>query len=308
MKIVFFGSGEFGFPTLAALSSAGHSIVSVVTGAPKPAGRGRSPRPSEIESYARTHNMPVLYMPADSRDAAFIEALKQYGADIFVVIAFRILPREVFTIPRLSTVNLHASLLPGYRGPAPIHRAIAAGETKTGVTVFAIDDGIDTGRILMQSSTDIGPEETTPQLAGRLSEIGATAMLQSLDLLEHGTAPGIEQSSTGASRAPKLTKAEGLLLWNRTAVENVNIIRGFKPFPGTYTFINDQRVGIELAEAVAGDRGEPGEIIAVGPHGFDIRCGDGVLRAKSVKPEGKKVMDAGAYVNGYRIAAGMRCS
>jgi methionyl-tRNA formyltransferase len=309
MNVLFFGSSDFGIPALTRLGQA-HTVVAVVTTPPKPQGRGRRSIDSPVAVYAREHGLSPVFTPADLHDDGFREALVRCNADIFVVAAFRILPKSLFSLPPLGTLNIHASLLPKYRGPAPIQRAIEAGEYETGVTVFRIDEGVDTGGILLQKKVAISSYETSVELSTRLSESGAELLLEALEGLRQGTLRLLPQDITQASRAPKLTKKEAMIDWRQPATVIHNKIRAFMPFPGTYTLLDGKRLGIERAEPVAAASpvGEAGTVAAAGDSFFDVRCGEGFLRIREVKPEGRRSMSVHDFLLGRKIGEGARLS
>jgi methionyl-tRNA formyltransferase len=310
MRIIYMGSAEFGIPALEKLIENNHSIVGVVSTPARAKGRGLKPQDSPISLYACSHGLTPVLTPESLKSAEFVTQLEQLNADLFVVVAFRILPKSVFALPKYGTVNIHASLLPLYRGPAPIQRAVADGVHESGVTVFRIDEGVDTGMVMVQKKTAVGARETTPELYGRLSLLGADALVEAINSLEHGSPLFIKQDATQATPAPKLNKLEGLLDWTLPAQVLFNRIRAFKPFPGTYTFLDGKRVGIEWAipEENNSCAHEPGTICSVTEHGFDVQCNNSVLHVISVKPEGKKVMEAAAFVQGRTIMPGMQFS
>ena len=254
---------------------------------------------SPITQFASSSlDVPVL-TPASLKDTAFEDKLREFNADLFVVVAFKILPKSIFSIPPLGTVNIHASLLPKFRGPAPIQRAIENGEKETGVTIFRIDEGIDTGEIILQKRVEIGNTETTPELYQRLSLCGADALIDALSILESGHFEPLQQNHEIASKAPKLSKDEAKINWNLNSMEIFNKIRAFKPFPGTFTVLDNKRLGIQWAEPIFDNsQGDPGKIIAVAKDSFTVQCGSGKLRILSVKPEGKKEMDVHAFLLG----------
>lgn len=305
MNIVFLGSADFGIIALQELIKF-HSVVGVVSTPPKPKGRGLRFVESPVTSFARKEGLAPIITPERLDDPHLVEQLRALDADCFVVVAFRLLPKSIFTIPKYGTLNIHASLLPKYRGPAPIHRAIESGEKKTGVTVFRIDEGVDTGEILQQRSIAIGDNETTPELYGRLSELGAKTLASTLESLIAGTCIPIEQKSQVASKAPKLRKTEGMMDWCLPAETLFNKIRAFKPFPGTYVRFHGKRIGIDWAEPLK-DRSatcQPGTVTKINKDSFDIQTGDGQLRIRMLKPEGKKSMTAGDYMRGSRLFEG----
>lgn len=311
MRIVFMGSSEFGIPALEEIIKKGHSIAGIVSTPAREKGRGLMLTESPVAEYARQKGYAPVFTPENLVTKTFAEELKKIEADVFVVVAFRILPETVFCIPPLGTYNIHASLLPRYRGPAPVQRAIAAGEKETGVTIFRINQGVDTGGIVLAKKISIADDETAPQLSGRLSKLGAEALGEALAFIEDGRVGFTAQDDSMACGAPKLTKSEGKISWDMPAAVIFNRIRAFKPFPGTYTFLDNLRVGIEWANPVAGGTALPGDAGAVcniGADGFDVQCASGRLRVISVKPEGKKSMPAWDFVHGRGIKQGTRFS
>jgi methionyl-tRNA formyltransferase len=307
MNVVFMGSAEFGIPTLEKLCASEHKIIGIVSTPSRKKGRGLVHDDSPVVHYARKKNLGVpILLPEVLKSEEFIDALKKLEADVFVVVAFRILPQSVFKLPRLGTVNIHASLLPLYRGPAPIQRAIAAGEKETGITIFRIDEGIDTGNIILQRSVIIGNEETTTELNDRLALLGSENLIEALSILEKGAALK-KQDTSLASAAPKLAKAEGRINWNRPARVIFNMIRAFKPFPGAYAFLEGVRLNIEQVKPLDVSGSDvPGAICSVAADSFDVQCLNSRLRILEVKPEGKKAMSAKAFMLGRKITAGMR--
>jgi len=320
MKIVFMGSAEFGIPALEMLMSR-HEVAAVVSTPAKPKGRGLKLFDSPITEFAKSRGINIVLTPENLLDTGFINELTAVGADLFVVVAFRILPRTVFTIPKLGTLNIHAALLPKYRGAAPIQRAIEAGERETGVTVFRIDEGVDTGEIIIQRKTQIGESEATPELYERLSAMGADALRDAVDDLANGRARIIPQNPAEATRAPKLSRREGHINWNLSADAIFNKIRAFKPFPGTYFFVNGKRINVEWGEPVSnvsnGDdvnnvdgkynssQPAPGTVLTAKGGCIDVQCGSGVLRISKLKPEGRPAMDVRAFLLGHTINEGI---
>jgi methionyl-tRNA formyltransferase len=300
------GTAGFGIPTLERLLVSSHAVCCVVTSPSKPKGRGLKYQEAPVARYAREKKISPVLTPADCRDRSFIERLKTFDADLFVVVAFRILPPEVFTIPRGGTINIHASLLPKYRGPAPIQRAIQAGETRTGITIFKIDEGIDTGASILRKRVDIDKYETAQHLHDRLSQLGAVATLEAIDILARGQIELIPQNNEGVSYAPKLKKEEGRIRWEMSATDIFNCIRAFTPFPGTYTFFNGKRLNLLWAlPSECRVEAEPGTIVSVEKDAFSVRCGEGCLKVLSVKMEGKREMACGDFLRGVRIECGM---
>jgi methionyl-tRNA formyltransferase len=307
MNIVFMGSAEFGLPALRALSENGHNIVGIVSTPARKKGRGLILTDSPVVEYAREKGLGPIFTPLLLKSPEFVDSLKSLKADLFVVVAFRLLPRDVFSLPPLGTVNIHASLLPKFRGPAPIHRAIAAGEKETGVTIFRINEGIDTGNIILQKKTEIGDDETTLQLYPRLSAMGAQAIIEACKMLEKGTVSYIKQDETMATPAPKLSKEEGKINWDLPARTIFNQVRAFKPFPGTYTIFEGKRLSIERAALADSESvGTAGAICTVTSEGFDVQCKIGRLRILEVKPEGKSSMSAQAFALGRKFEPGTK--
>jgi methionyl-tRNA formyltransferase len=306
MKVIFLGSADFGIPALERLQGA-HSIAAVVSTPSKPQGRGLTLKESPIAAYAREKKLAPIFTPEDLNTPELITSLSECRADIFVVVAFRILPKPLFSVPPMGTINIHASLLPKFRGPAPIQRAIEAGEQETGVTIFRIDEGVDTGRLLLQKRVQIAPAETGPELSVRLSTLGAEALIETLDGLQRGQMEPIPQNHTLASRAPKLKKEEACIDWQQPAATIFNKIRAFKSFPGTYTLIDGRRLGIEWAMPIEKQASaEAGGIVQVADSFFDIQCSSGMLRVLEVKPEGRRSMNVHDFLLGTKLKEGTR--
>lgn len=305
MKIVFMGTPEFAVPSLIKLHEAAHKIVSVVTAPDKPVGRGQKVHFTPVKQAATELNIPVL-QPTDLTSTDFIESVEKLNADLFVVVAFRILPPEVFTIPPNGTVNLHSSLLPKYRGAAPINWAIINGERETGVTTIFIEKQIDAGEIILQRKVEIGEDETAGELHDRLATLGAEVLLATIDAIERGDAPRKPQRGE-ATRAPKLTKELGEIDWSKPNEDIRNLIRGLAPRPGAYTYLNGKLLKIYRAQLDAGNTtAESGEITAAdAKHGsFKVQTGKGVLQILDVQPEGKRRMSSQDFLKGYQVQPG----
>ncbi len=310
MRIVFMGSADFGIPALERLSRF-HQIVGIVSTPARPKGRGLKLEDSPVVEFAKKNGSGPILTPEKLSDPAFIDELKSFNADIFVVVAFRILPKVVFSIPPLGTINIHASLLPRYRGPAPIHRAIEAGERVSGITIFRIDEGIDTGEIIKQVSIPIGEQQTTPELYEIMSNSGAEHIVEAIEMLQKREVVPFAQNHLDACKAPKLKKDEGLVDWNLPAETIFNKLRAFKPFPGTYTQLAGQRLGIEWATTLSlksGQDVEPGTIVDVDANAIIVKCGSGALKIERVKPEGKRNMTVHDFLLGKKIVKGNRFS
>ncbi|MFZ9964612.1 MAG: methionyl-tRNA formyltransferase [Terrimicrobiaceae bacterium] len=306
MRIVFCGTGEIGAPALKALlASKKHTVVGVITQPDKPAGRDLKPRMSAIKQIALAQNLSVQ-QPEKLRDAAALENLRALAPDLMVVAAYgQILPKSVLETPRLGCLNLHASLLPRHRGASPIHAAILAGDRETGITVMYMDEGLDTGDILLAKPLTIGPDETTGQLHDRLADLAAPCLLEALDLLEQGNAPRVPQDNALATYAAKLKKTDGLLDWCQTAEALATRVRAMSPWPGAYTRLSGQTLKIHSAKSDPAS-GPPGEILASDPGVIRVGCGFGSLLLESLQLEGRKRLPAAEFLRGHPIAPGTR--
>lgn len=306
MRIVFCGTGEIGAPALRALlDSKKHTVVGVITQPDKPAGRDLKPRMSVIKQIALDQNLPVQ-QPEKLRSPAALEDLRSLAPDLMVVAAYgQILPKSVLEAPRLGCLNLHASLLPRHRGASPIHAAILAGDRETGITVMFMDEGLDTGDILLAQKLSIGPNETTGQLHDRLAALAAPCLLEALDLLEAGNAPRISQDNALATYAAKLKKTDGLLDWREPAEALATRIRAMSPWPGAFTHLNGQTLKIHAVKPDPAS-GSPGEILASEPGVLRVACGSGSLILESLQLEGRKRLPAAEFLRGHPLATGTR--
>lgn len=306
MRIVFCGTGEIGAPALRALlDSKKHTVVGVITQPDKPAGRDLKPRMSVIKEIALAQNLPVQ-QPEKLRSAAALDDLRALAPDLMVVAAYgQILPKSVLETPRFGCLNLHASLLPRHRGASPIHAAILAGDRETGITVMYMDEGLDTGDILLSQKLAIGPDETTGELHDRLADLAAPCLLEALDLLETGKAPRIPQDNAFATYAAKLKKADGLLDWREPAETVASRIRAMSPWPGAYTHLNGQTLKIHAAKTDPSS-GPAGEILASKPGVLRVACGSGSLILESLQLEGRKRLSADEFLRGHPLAPGSR--
>jgi len=306
MKIVFMGTPPFAIPSLKKIEKSRHKIVSVVTVPDKPGGRGLKLRYSAVKEYALKSGIRIL-QPEDVKSPGFIESLKALNADLFVVVAFQILPAEIFEIPPLGTINLHSSLLPKYRGAAPINWAIINGETETGVSTFFINKKVDAGNLLLQRKTPIAIDETAGQLHDRLAIIGADLLLETIDAIAGGrVSPAIQTGEI--SKAPKLTNDLCNIVWSKTNEEIRNLIRGLSPVPGAFSYLNGKLIKIFTAsnfEKTFADVA-PGEIVLTDvKRGLIIaNTGGGALQIDELQPEGKRKMSAREFLMGYKIAIG----
>jgi methionyl-tRNA formyltransferase len=289
MKIIFMGTPDFSIPILQALALQ-HEIVAVYCQPPRPAGRGKADRPSPVQAAAQDLGLPVRH-PVSLRDAGAQVEFAALGADLAVVVAYGlILPQAVLDAPALGCLNIHASLLPRWRGAAPIHRAVMAGDAETGICIMQMEAGLDTGPVLLREATPIGAEETTADLQGRLSAMGAALVLRTLADLPILATP---QPAEGASYATKIDKAEARVDWSRPAVEVDRLIRGLSPFPGAWCKIDGARVKL-LRSRVADEQGDPGQVL----RGMVIACGTGAVEITLAQREGKRPMTAEEFLRG----------
>ncbi|MCX4260742.1 MAG: methionyl-tRNA formyltransferase [Muribaculaceae bacterium] len=290
LRIVFLGTPEFAVPSLDAIIEAGHEVAAVVTATDKPAGRGHKMIPSAVKQYAVEHGIPVL-QPAKLRDLEFLDALRGYGADIFVVIAFRMLPEEVWAMPPMGTFNLHASLLPRYRGAAPINRAVMNGDAETGVTTFLLKHEIDTGDILRQESISIAPDENVGSVHDRLMALGARVTVDTLADLAAGTAVPRPQPDGQASAAPKIFREDCEIDLSKSRESVRNHVRGLSPYPAARITLHG--VEMKVLEAVVADTRLQGRLY--------VECADGALELTRVQPAGKRPMSGSDFLRGLRI-------
>ena len=305
MKIIYMGTPQFAVQPLLALATAGHEVVGVVTRVDKPAGRGRTLAAPPVKLTARDKGLAV-FQPRRVREPEFIERLRVMAPDVIVVAAYgQILPREILSLPRYGCVNIHASLLPLYRGAAPINWAIVRGETETGITIMKMDEGMDTGAILLQERIPIDPRDTAGTLADKLSRLGARLIPEALRRLDSGTLAPVAQDVSKATLAPPLKKGDGLIDWSLSAGAIHNRIRGLSPWPGAYGYVDGKIIKIITSAAVAGT-GEPGLMYERDKITLEVGTGSGMLRIMSIQPEGKKPMTAAEFLRGHRGIAGKK--
>ena len=301
MRIVFAGTPAFAVPSLRA-AHARNEVVAVYTQPDRPAGRGRGLTPSPVKLEAIQRGIPVL-QPESLRKKSSQQALRELAPDLMIVVAYGlILPQAVLDIPRFGCWNVHASLLPRWRGAAPIQRAIEAGDAETGVCLMQMEAGLDTGPVLLSQRTPIGEQETGGQLHDRLSELGARVLADGLGLLRAGMRPVAQpQPETGATYAHKLEKHEARLDWSQPADALARKVRAFEPWPVAEANVAGERLRIHGAVALdLAHRAEPGTLLAAGRQGLDIACGQGALRLRVVQREGGKAITAADYLNARR--------
>ncbi|WP_372994526.1 methionyl-tRNA formyltransferase [Marinobacter sp.] len=299
MRLVFAGTPDFAATALKALIAANHDIVGVYSQPDRPAGRGRKLQPSPVKQVALDHDIPV-FQPETLKAPEAQQQLADLQPDVMIVAAYGlILPRAVLDIPTHGCLNIHASLLPRWRGAAPIQRAIAAGDAETGITIMQMDEGLDTGAMLLKSLTAIADEDTGGSLHDRLAEIGGKAIVKALELLEKGELTGEPQNENQACYASKLSKTEGHIDWSSGATAIERLIRAFNPWPGTYTDLGDQRIRIHEARALVTASDEhPGTVLRRDREGIDVACGEGTLRIRRLQLPGSRAQSVNDLING----------
>lgn len=303
MKIIFAGTPAFAVPSLAALINSQHHVIAVYTQPDRPAGRGQKLTASPVKIVAEQHGVPV-YQPASLRDEASQQMLKVLAPDVMVVVAYGLLlPQVVLDIPRFGCINVHPSLLPRWRGAAPIQRTILAGDKQTGVATMQLDSGMDTGPLLLLEETEVLPLETSGQLHDRLSVMGASLLIKTLDGLANGTLTPTSQSEIGVTHAAKITKAEARLDWRQSAWELQHRVCGYNPMPVAYTTYNKQGLRIWDAECISESAVDaaPGTVVALSKAGIDVATGLGVLRLLKIQLPGKKPMTAAEFLNREQV-------
>jgi methionyl-tRNA formyltransferase len=305
MRLIFAGTPEFAAHALAALHSAGHEIVLVLAQPDRPAGRGLKLAPGAVKALAQERCLEV-YQPAGLKDAQTQQRLRALGADLMVVAAYGlILPEPVLAVTRLGAVNIHASLLPRWRGAAPIQRAILAGDARTGISIMQMDRGLDTGPVLAAEAIPIAADDTSASLHDKLAELGAGLVVSALSRLERGELRARPQEDALASYAPKIAKAEAELDWSEDAAVIERKIRAFNPQPGASTTIRKVALKIWRAGMVAAE-GAPGTILEAGREGIVVACGSGALKVQELQRAGGKRLEAAQFLAGFHVAAGER--
>lgn len=298
MNIVFFGTPDFALPSLKALVNSNHKVGGVVTAPDKERGRGRKVSWTPVKQYAVENDIKVL-QPEKLKTPHFVEELKSLNGGLFVIVAYRILPEEVFMVPPGGAFNLHASLLPKYRGAAPIQWALINGEKETGVTTFFLQKKVDTGEVIIQEKIDIARDDNLETLHDKLSELGAKVVLDTVNLIDSGEAPSLSQNNELATPAPKIDKETGRIDWSKPAEEIHNLVRGLAPYPGAF-FEKDgntykvYETEVKELELPAGEIKESKKEIIVG-------CGGKALSILRIQPEGRKAMTAEEFLNGYSL-------
>ena len=311
LKIVFMGTPDFAVPSLEAVAAAGHDLLLVVTQPDRPRGRKRAPQPPPVKNVAQAKGIPVLQPESVNSDNT-IDNLIGLKPDVIAVAAFgQVFDKRVIEAAMIACVNVHASLLPRYRGAAPIQAAILNGDDVTGVTIQKMVRKLDAGDIIRQRSTPIGPDETAGELTGRLARLGAELLVEALEDLKTGRATFESQDDSQATFAPMLRKSDGKIDWHRSAREIARHVRAMTPWPGAFTFLpgGNQPLRITLKRAAYREvpaRGEPGEVVEVSGDGFTVSAGQGAVLVRELQPAGKRHMAASEFIRGYRLQTGVR--
>jgi methionyl-tRNA formyltransferase len=311
LRIVFMGTPEFAVATLGSLLMNGFNVVGVVTSPDKPSGRGRKMTKSAVKLFAEFSNLPRIMQPLNLRDPEFISSLKKLNADLFIVVAFRMLPEEVWKMPPLGTINLHASLLPDYRGAAPINHAIINGETTTGVSTFFINERIDTGNVLLREEVQIFPFENAGDLHNRLMKLGARLVIRTIADIAENKAQALPQTilinqPESLKLAPKIHPGDCIIDWNQDPYKIHNLVRGLAPYPCARAWFKSDSTTIsfkifESQPEIEKHIFKPGTIFSDGKHYIRISCKDGFLNISSLQIEGKKRMSTDEFLRGFRI-------
>lgn len=306
MKIIFMGTPDFSVGTLEALISAGHEITLVVSQPDKPKGRGHELQPTPVKEVALKHNLPI-YQPQKIRGELAQEMIRRTEADVIVVVAFgQIIPQSILDMKRLGCINVHASLLPKYRGAAPIQWAVIEGERESGVTIMQMDAGLDTGDMLLKGVVELDKKETGGSLFDRLSALGASLCVEALEKLDAGELTPEKQGESPTAYAGMLTKEMGCIDWSKPAVEIERLIRGLNPWPSAYTFLEGKNLKIwsaDVVEEICGTAA-PGSVIEVSKDAFTVACGQGALTITELQLQGKKRMDTAAFLRGKAVEKG----
>ena len=300
LSVVFAGTPEFSVPVLDALMRSAHRVLAVYTQPDRPAGRGRQLQASAVKQYAQRHELPIE-QPATLKDPAAVEKLASWDADVMVVVAYGlILPRPVLEIPKRGCINVHASLLPRWRGAAPIQRALLAGDAKTGVTIMQMDAGLDTGPMLLERSTAIASVDTSRTLHDRLAVLGAHALIEVLGNLDDIQAQ--EQPADGVTYAQKISKEEALIDWRQSSVQLDRLVRAFNPWPVAETRLRGQQLRIWQAAPDNESHGKtPGTVLRVSPQGIEVATGEGVLILNQVQLAGRKLVSAAEFARAHAL-------
>ena len=302
MKIVFMGTPEFAVPCLQKIIDEGHEVVAVVTQPDKPKGRGKKLAMPPVKELALKYDIPV-YQPLKAREESFVDTLKEMNPELIVVVAFgQILPKSILDIPKYGCVNVHASLLPRYRGAAPLNWVIINGEEKTGVTTMYMDEGLDTGDMILKSEIPLDDEITAGELHDKMMIDGAKVLKETIDLIEKGEAPREKQSNEDTCYSPIMNKSLGNIDWKKSAIDIHNLVRGINPWPSAYTTYEGQTMKIWKTKVIDKNSDkDPGTIISVDKEGINISTSEGIVQIKEIQMAGKKRMEVPEYIKGNNI-------
>ncbi|HOL83862.1 methionyl-tRNA formyltransferase [Thermoclostridium caenicola] len=312
MKIIFMGTPDFAVPSLKALIESHYDVICVVTQKDKPKGRGYKVVPTPVKEYAMSQGIMVLQPERLSREPETIEKIRELNPDLIVTCAFgQILPDSLLAIPRYGTINVHGSLLPKYRGAAPIQWAVINGETKTGITTMLTDSGLDTGDMLLKAEIDIPDDMTAGELHDRMSLLGAETLIKTLKKLEEGTLVPVPQDDSQATLAPRITRDTGRIDWSASARNIHNLIRGTTPWPGAFAFLDGQKVRIWRSavgedRSDTGEKPDPGTIIGLDKEAMTVQAGEGIVRVFEIQVESNKRMTPYQYSLGHELKIGMK--
>jgi methionyl-tRNA formyltransferase len=305
LKTVFMGTPDFAVGTLQGLIDAGVDLIGVYTQPDRPKGRGKKLSPPPVKELALEHGIPV-FQPQKLRAPEAVAELQQLAPDLIVVVAYgQILPQSVLDIPQQGCINVHASLLPKYRGAAPINKAIVDGETVTGITTMLMDAGLDTGDMLVKKSLEIGPDETAGGLHERLAVLGRETMEETLQQVLDGKLSPEKQQDDDSTYAPMMKKEDGLIDWSLSAQEIHDRVRGLAPWPGAFTMLDGDVLKISCT-GVSEGAGEPGVVLVASASGVDVACGDGVVRIGALQLPGKKMLPAADFLRGHQLTEGQK--
>lgn len=308
IRIVYMGTPDFAVEPLEAIIKAGYEVAAVVTQPDKQKGRGKEVKMTPVKECALRHGIPV-FQPVKIKEPEAVAELEKYQADLFVVAAFgQLLSEEILNMPEYGCINIHASLLPAYRGAAPIQWAVLNGEKESGVTIMQMDKGLDTGDMLLKRSVELSPTETGDSLHDKLMHLGAELIVEALSKLEKGELVPEKQKDELSSYAKKLTKAMGQIDWSKDAVSLERWIRGLNSWPSAYTFFGGRTLKIweaQVAEENGAQKAEPGQVVSVSREGFTVACGQGALQILSLQLEGKKRVLTREFLLGYQVEPGM---
>lgn len=305
MKIVFMGTSDFAIPSMTKIIDSQHEIVGVVTQPDRPKGRGKKVMPSPIKDLALEHNLDI-FQPARIKDEASIDTLRNWEADIIVVVSYgQIIPLEILDSPRLGCINVHASLLPHYRGAAPIQRAIMAGDRVSGVTTMFMNEGLDTGDIILQMPADIDEDMNHGELESILAQVGADLLIDTIAVLASGSCPRRKQDNHRSSYASMLTREDEKINWNDSAINIRNRVRALNPQPATFTSFNGEKFKIFSCVLVSEENtGVVGQVTGFTQDGFQVQTGQGILEITEVQKEGKKRISCSDFLKGFELAPG----